>query len=191
MEGTTCLITEEKAEGDGEFPEISLRPMDLSDADDFMAWAADERVTPFCSWDTYTSKEDAMNYINNTVIPHPWFRAICLNNKAIGAISVTSNSNATDRCRSELGYVLAYKYWGKGIATRAAKMVASTIFREWPHLERLEALVDADNRGSQRVLEKAGFKREGVLRKYLTVKGKTRDVVMFSLLSTEAAASYI
>ncbi|XP_057958137.1 uncharacterized protein LOC131151004 [Malania oleifera] len=187
MEGTIC---EEKAEGVGEFSEISLRPIDLSDADDFMVWAADERVASFCRWDTYTSKEDVMNYIKSTAIPHPWFRVICLNHRAIGAISVTSNSKTTDRCRGELGYALAYKYWGNGIATWAVKMVASTIFREWPHLKRLEALVDVDNRGSQRVLEKAGFMREGVLRKYFFLKGKTRDMVMFSLLSTDAAASY-
>ena len=61
--------------------------------------------------------------------------------------------------------------------------MANTIFAEWPHLERLEAIVDVENPGSQRVLEKAGFQREGVLRKYMLLKGKTRDLVMFSLLS--------
>ncbi|KAL4272839.1 hypothetical protein GQ457_13G025500 [Hibiscus cannabinus] len=64
-------------------------------------------------------------------------------------------------------------------------MVADIIFDERPHLERLEALVDVENLGSQRVLEKAGFQREGVLRKYIFLKGRSRDVVMFSLLSTD------
>lgn len=63
--------------------------------------------------------------------------------------------------------------------------MAKTIFIEWPHLERLEALVDVQNGGSQRVLEKAGFEREGVLRNYTILKGKSRDMVMFSLLSTD------
>jgi len=52
-------------------------------------------------------------------------------------------------------------------------------------LERLEALVDVDNVRSQRVLEKVGFQKEGVLRKYVYFKGKSRDMIMFSLLSTD------
>lgn len=125
-----------------------------------------------------------MDYMTNIVPPHPWQRAICLKNHAIGSISVTP-CERNDVCRGQLGYVLASKYWGRGIVTGAVKRVASTIFVEWPHLERLEALVDVDNLGSQRVLEKAGFQREGLLRKYIVLKGRTRDVVIFSLLSSD------
>ncbi|EXB63471.1 putative N-acetyltransferase p20 [Morus notabilis] len=171
--------------GDHEFQRISLRLLDLSDIDDFMVWATDEKVTRFCTWEPYTSREEGMNFINDKVIPHPWFRAICLGDRPIGAISVTANSG-NDRCRGELGYVLGSKYWGKGIATQAVKMVAKTIFKDWPQLERLEALVDVENVGSQRVLEKGGFQREGVLRKYFLLKGKSRDMVIFSLLSTDS-----
>ncbi|OMO80781.1 hypothetical protein CCACVL1_12759 [Corchorus capsularis] len=179
MEGTSPVESSKN-----EYSNLSLRPLDVSDIDDFMVWATDEKVTRFCTWEPYTNKEDGLNFIKNTVLPHPWFRAICLDNRPIGAISVTSNSG-NDRCRGELGYVLASNYWGKGIVTRAVKMVADTIFEEWPHLERLEALVDVENVGSQKVLEKAGFSREGVLRKYCVLKGKSRDMVMFSLLSID------
>ncbi|KAF3638045.1 putative folate-biopterin transporter 1, chloroplastic-like [Capsicum annuum] len=122
-----------------------------------MEWAADEKVSQFCTWDTYTCKDQALDFIKNIAIPHPWLRVICINKKAIGTVSVTPNSGCFDSCRAELGYVLAYKYWGKGIVTKAVKIVVSNIFQEWPNLERLEALVDIDNKGSQRVLEKAGF----------------------------------
>ncbi|KAL3507938.1 hypothetical protein ACH5RR_033320 [Cinchona calisaya] len=90
----------------------------------------------------------------------------------------------------EIGYVLASGYWGKGIATKAVKLVASTIIVECPHLERLEALVDVENIGSQKVSEKVGFSRDGVLRKYWILKGKPRDMVMFSLLSTDPQINY-
>lgn len=86
--------------------------------------------------------------------------------------------------------MVASDYWGKGIATRAVKMAANAVFVEWGHLERLEAVVDVENPASQRVLEKAGFKREGVLRKYYLLKGKPRDAVMFSLLSTDPQVNY-
>ncbi|XP_021290353.1 uncharacterized protein LOC110421174 [Herrania umbratica] len=179
-----CPVQLDTIKGKDECSDLSLRLLDPSDIDDFMVWATDEKVARFCTWEPYTNKEDGLNFIRNTVLPHPWFRAICLDNRPIGAISVTANSGK-DKCRGELGYVLASKYWGKGIATRAVKMVAKTIFVEWPHLQRLEALVDVENVGSQRVLEKAGFQKEGVLRKYFILKGRVRDRVMFSLVSTD------
>ena len=46
-------------------------------------------------------------------------------------------------------------------------------------------MVDVNNKASHRVLEKAGFLKEGVLRKYLIVKGETIDVAMYILLSTD------
>nr|GMC59813.1 uncharacterized N-acetyltransferase P20-like [Ipomoea batatas] len=176
MEETACK---------SESPEICLRPMELSDLDDFMEWATDDRVSRFCKWDTYTCRDQAVDYINNYAIPHPWLRVICLENRAIGAITVAPRSGS-DSCRGELGYVLTHKYWGKGVATRAVKMVASAIFSEWPHMERLEAFVDVDNKGSQRVLEKSGFLREGVLRKHHILKGRSRDFVIYSLLSSDS-----
>ncbi|XWS13667.1 hypothetical protein CRYUN_Cryun36dG0057900 [Craigia yunnanensis] len=179
-----CHVQLDESKAKDEYSDLSLRLLDLSDIDDFMVWATDEKVVRFCTWEPYTNKEDGLNFIRNTVLPHPWFRAICLGDRPIGAISVTANSG-NDKCRGELGYVLASKYWGKGIATKAVKMVAKTIFADWPHLERLEALVDVENVGSQRVLQKAGFQREGVLRKYIIQKGRTRNVVIFSLLSTD------
>ncbi|KAF5177214.1 Acyl-CoA N-acyltransferases (NAT) superfamily protein [Thalictrum thalictroides] len=168
-----------------ELSSITLRRFDVSDIDDFMVWATDERVSRYCRWDTVRSRDVAMNYITNRIMVHPWTRAICLNDRAIGRISVKPHSG-NERCRGDLSYVVASKYWGKGVATKAVSMVVASIFEEWPHLERLEALVEVENIGSQKVLEKAGFKREGVLRKYFILKGSTRDVVVYSFISTDA-----
>ncbi|CAL5416133.1 unnamed protein product [Camellia sinensis] len=175
-----------KPDGDDhdEFSEITLRPFDLSDTDDIMVWATDNKVSQFCTWNTYTSREQAIDFIENIAIPHPWLRAICLKNRAIGSVSVMPSSGI-GASRGEIGYALASEYWGRGIVTRAVKMVVSSVFSEWPHLERLEGLVYVDNLGSQRVLQKAGFQKEGVLRKYVTVKGRSRDIVIFSLLSSD------
>ncbi|KAL3505941.1 hypothetical protein ACH5RR_031323 [Cinchona calisaya] len=168
MEDVQLKLDNKDVEEDN-YSDISLRPVDLSDVDHFMEWLTDEKVSKFCSWDCYTSKEAAMKFLKDNAISHP-----CGNEK----------------CRGEIGYVLASKYWGKGIATKAVKLVASTIFFESPHLERLEALVDVENVGSQKVLEKVGFSREGVLRKYCLLNGKSRDMVIFSLLSTDPQVGY-
>ncbi|TKY71160.1 N-acetyltransferase p20 [Spatholobus suberectus] len=166
---------------------ISLRPLVLSDLDDLMVWTADEKVAAFCTWDPYTSKEDGINFIQSIATKFVWCRAICLNDRAIGCISLSSYSehNKSRQKSAELGYALGSKYWGKGVATQVVKQVVKAAFTELPHLERLEALVDVLNVGSQRVLEKAGFQREGLLRKYVFLKGKGRDLFMFSVLSTD------
>ena len=49
--------------------------------------------------------------------------------------------------------------------------------------------VDVENKASQRVLEKAGFLREGVLRKYTYLKGVVKDLVLYSFLSTDEITS--
>ncbi|KAL3828777.1 hypothetical protein ACJIZ3_017579 [Penstemon smallii] len=169
--------------------DITIRPLDISDADDFMQWYSDEKVSKFCSWEAFTSKEAAVQHVIDNVLDHPWHRAICVSGRAVGSISVTP-FGGNDKCRAELGYVVGSAYWGKGIATRAVKMAANAIFVEWGHLERLEAVAVVENVGSQRVLEKAGFMREGVLRKYYLLKGEPKDVVMFSLLSTDPQVNY-
>lgn len=164
--------------------QVSFRPFVLSDVDDFMVWASDDKVSKFCSWDTYTNKDDLLRYMKETVLPHPWFRAICVGGRPVGAISVNLGSG-NERCRGELGYVLGSEYWGKGIVTAAVRMVVGSIFKEVEGLERVDALVDVTNIASQRVLEKVGFHKEGVLRKYLIIKGSKRDMVMYSFISTD------
>ncbi|KAG5061655.1 hypothetical protein AAZX31_01G221900 [Glycine max] len=183
----------EKAEEESvDLGEICLRPLQVSDLDDLLVWTSDEKVAAFCSWDPYSSKDEGINFIQNIASKFLWCRAICLKDRAIGCISLSSNSEH-DKSRSrsaELGYVLGSKYWGKGVATVAVKKVVKAALSELPHLERIEALVDVFNVGSQRVLEKAGFQKEGILRKYIFQKGKPRDMVIFSLLSTDPKPSF-
>ncbi|XP_004247668.3 uncharacterized protein [Solanum lycopersicum] len=165
---------------------ISLRPLDLTDVDDFMECYMDDNVSMFYSCEPFESKEEAMQHMVDFELTRPWNRAICLNDKVIGTICVTPLDQEWYSCRAEIGYEISSKYWGKGIATKAVKMVASTIFVEWPCLARLEGVVDVENPASQRVLEKAGFTREGIMRKYYLRDGEPRDMVMFSLLSTDS-----
>ncbi|CAN6439724.1 unnamed protein product [Victoria cruziana] len=165
-------------------PTISLRSLELADADDVMSWGTDARVARFCRWETYTSRDDAVAFIRDFAIPHKWCRAICVAGRPAGSISVQVGEGS-DACRGEIGYVLAHRYWGKGIATSAVRMAVRAVFAEFPGLQRIEGLVDTENYGSQRVLEKCGFVREGVLRKYMLLKGRMRDMVIFGILSED------
>ncbi|RWR96176.1 GNAT domain-containing protein [Cinnamomum micranthum f. kanehirae] len=169
---------------------LSLRPFQMSDADDLMMVMGDDRVANFCRFDTLTCREDAVKYLEGVAIPHPWYRAICVEGRAVGLMCVMMGAKE-NHCRGEIGYAVGFEYWGLGIATLAVKMVMSSVFMEFPHLERLEALVDVENRGSQRVLEKCGFLKEGLLRKYNFLKGKTRDVFIYSVISTDPCCGLV
>ncbi|XP_062177927.1 uncharacterized protein LOC133882723 [Alnus glutinosa] len=163
---------------------ITLRPYKISDADDFLMYGGDDKVTRFTRWNTFTSMEEALSYIKDYCIPHPYCRSICIADRSIGFIIIVPKSGG-DRCRADVGYALAAAYWGQGIAARAVKMAIAQGLKEFPDVIRFQALVELENKASQRVLEKLGFLREGVLRKYSLNKGKSRDMVMYSLLSTD------
>ncbi|XP_010906187.2 uncharacterized protein [Elaeis guineensis] len=181
MEQDPNTLQSKKVEQD--IPLITLRPFMISDVDDFMAWASDDRVMQFFG-EPRTDKEAALAHIKDDIIPHPWYRAICVDDRPVGWIFI-SPAPGNDHRRASMGYGLAYNHWGRGIMPAAVKKAVATIFKEWPRLERLEAFTAVENERSQRVLQKTGFQREGVLRKYAVLKGVSRDVVMFSFLSTD------
>lgn len=83
-----------------------------------------------------------------------------------------------------LGYLLDEAHNGKGYATEAAVLMCRYAFEELG-LHRLEAGVMPSNVGSWRVLEKAGFVREGLERKKLMINGVWEDHYLYSMLETD------
>ena len=84
-----------------------------------------------------------------------------------------------------IGYWCAPEARARGITTRALRLVSRWGLEELG-LGRVELITDPDNTASQRVAEKVGFRREGVLRSHLLhPDGRRRDSVMFSLLPGE------
>jgi RimJ/RimL family protein N-acetyltransferase len=84
----------------------------------------------------------------------------------------------------EVGYWLFARARGRGLATRAVQAVVREAFASG--LWRVEAHVRIGNDASERVLERAGFTREGVKRRYLRHGGERVDATIFSLLADEA-----
>jgi RimJ/RimL family protein N-acetyltransferase len=86
-----------------------------------------------------------------------------------------------DHLRGDVGYWIGP--WGRGheAAPRAVRLLAAHGF-EALGLQRIEIVPYADNPASQRVAEKAGATREGVLRSYFVARGTRHDCVMYSLL---------
>jgi len=81
--------------------------------------------------------------------------------------------------KAEIGYWLGRPYWGKGIMTSVVKEISKFAFQEIG-LTRLYAYVFTYNKGSRRVLEKAGFKYEGLLKKNVRKGEKLIDEYLFA-----------
>jgi len=109
---------------------VSLRELSLADADvdAFMSWASDDRVMrylvkrPRCD-----TREQAVAQIRDTVLGHPWFRAVCVGGGdgrpvPVGQVSVWPYADEGGR-RANIGYALAHDQWGRGIAVAAIRMV--------------------------------------------------------------------
>ncbi|KAL2345757.1 hypothetical protein Fmac_007042 [Flemingia macrophylla] len=142
---------------------ISLRPFKMSDVDDFLLWAGDDNVTRNLRWKTCDSREEALTFIRDVCIPHPWRRSICLDDCSIGFISVYPWSG-DDRYKADIGYAVATNFWGQGIATKALKTAVPQVFEDLPHLLRLQAFVDVQNKASQRVSSESSLTSKGLLR---------------------------
>ncbi len=83
------------------------------------------------------------------------------------------------RVSAEMGYWLGESFWGRGLATRAAAAASEWAFAEYK-LTRVFALVFSHNLASARVLEKAGFQREGVLRRSAIKNGVVLDQLIYA-----------
>ena len=128
------------------------------------------------------TKQDALAFIRGEVRPEEHSLAITLDGVFVGAIGMGVNSM---NYRGRIGYWVAAPARGRGVCTRALRLLSRWAFEEL-ELQRLDLITDPDNVASQRVAEKAGFRREGVLRSHLRhTDGRVRDSVMFSLLPGE------
>jgi ribosomal-protein-alanine N-acetyltransferase len=87
---------------------------------------------------------------------------------------------------ASLGYWMSQHEAGKGIMTEAVNLLVPHAF-EALRLDRIEAACLPANIASVRVLEKAGFQREGLARDYLAINGKRCDHALFARLARDPA----
>lgn len=101
--------------------------------------------------------------------------AVDIEGKVVGGIGL----DKIDGHKAEIGYWLGEKCWGQGIMTSAVKLVTRYAFTELG-LKRVYAYVFLFNKASVRVLEKAGYKYEGKLRKHVLKNNKPIDHLLFA-----------
>jgi RimJ/RimL family protein N-acetyltransferase len=105
--------------------------------------------------------------------------AIIINDEACGGIGIEL-MNGESRVTAEIGYWLGEEHWGKGLMPEAVKLITKYAFEHFP-LERLEAGVYDKNTASMRVLEKAGFVKEAILRRSVIKNDEVMDKHLYAI----------
>ena len=107
--------------------------------------------------------------------------AIDVEGGAVGGIALVPGSDV-ERYSAEIGYWLGEAYWGRGIAAEALTLMTGFAFSSM-NLLRIFALPFANNSQSTRVLEKAGFLKEGILRSSSVKHGRPRDQALYAVVN--------
>ena len=167
---------------------VTLRPWNDGDIDAVHAACQDEEIAYWLPMipDPYT-RSDAREYVRRT--RQGWrdgtdaFFAVtnAATGNAIGSIGMRCHGDG----RGTVGYWVAREARGQGVATRALELISNWAL-DALGLERLELMAEPENAASCKVAERAGYRREGLLRSYLqTQRRGRRDVVLYSLLPTD------
>jgi len=168
---------------------LVLRRLRLSDVESLFAILADEELTRFYDDEAFTEISQAREQIEAWASGFDEWRSIRwgIVRKGTDTVIGTCGYYGFHRWhrRGSLGFELARPYWRQGIMTEALDAIIGFGFRK-VGLNRIQAVVMPGNEGSEKLLEKLGFRSEGVLRQYENwgKKGYV-DLLIFSLLRHE------
>ena len=153
--------------------DLVLRPWREDDVDALVQGCNDPDVAHWIPTIPHPyTRDHALAFIRGEVRPEQHALAIELAGQVAGGIGMGLNSH---EYRATMGYWVAARARGQGVCTRALRLISRHAIEEL-ELQRVDLVTDPDNLASQRVAEKVGFQREGVLRAHLRhPDGRIRD----------------
>ncbi len=166
---------------------VYLRAFELDDHQLLYKWRNDEEIGHYFSGTKiFTSSLNEKKWVEDKIFDKENTNcAICLKetDEFIGCIFLNNIDwiNKSGHCPTFIG---AKEQLGKGYATDARIIILKHAFYD-KGLERIWAQVHEDNIGSLRMLEKCGYKKEGILRRASYVNGEFKNLIMLSVLREE------
>ncbi len=166
---------------------LFLRNISPGDADFILKEFSDPAVTRYLfDADPFHSIGEAagmINWYNDGVLDHNRWVII---GKETGARLGTCGFHIWDRRnnRVEIGYDLLPEYWGKGYMSEALPVALNFAFNDM-EIHRVYATTYVANLRSQKVLERLGFAREGLLKDFFYFQGKYYDQFLYSLIKQD------
>jgi [ribosomal protein S5]-alanine N-acetyltransferase len=171
--------------------EVTLRPAVPRDADLLRQWRAEpsvRRYQPLNELPTAQLRADVASQRMPDLYrgrgeKFQWI--VQVDGEAAGWITLVVSN--WEHGLAEVGYALTTAFQGQGVMTDALQVLLDDLFLN-TLLERVEARCAIENLGSQRVLEKNGFQREGHLKGYFKLRGRRVDNYLFGLLRDDYLA---
>ena len=166
---------------------LRLRQPQEKDVQRLLAITQDEDVMRYYGMEAFRSEQEALDEINwfndqyDKTNGIRWVIAIKPQDDYIGDIGF---GYVRKHARADLGFKLAQDHWRQGLVTEEMDAVIGYGI-EALQVNRFEAMADPRNVACVGLLEKVGFRREGLLREYEFEKGAFVDLLIFSLLRRE------
>jgi RimJ/RimL family protein N-acetyltransferase len=163
---------------------LRLRPITAADGDAiFETYAQDEEVTRYLIWRPHRDRSETRAFVARcSATPTDIERTYMLVGRVDNVIRGAFSLRRPAPYRMDCGYLLGRRWWRQGLMGEVLTEVAAWALRQ-PQIFRIAAVCDVENVGSARVLEKAGFTREGVLRRWLlhpNISDEPRDCYSYA-----------
>jgi RimJ/RimL family protein N-acetyltransferase len=163
--------------------DVVLRPFVDADIPAIVAACQDPEIPRWTSVPAPYTEEDARRFLSGEPNVHSFAVVDAASDKLLGSVGY----QLLNHSRATFGYWVAREARGRGVASRALRLLSRWALREHG-LARVQLIVEPDNAASIRVAENAGYRREALLRSYIELKGSRRDVYLYALLAEDVAA---
>lgn len=165
---------------------LILRQWTMDDLDDFYEYAKNPEVGPSAGWKPHEDKEFTLIILKSFIEKDEVWAIECKENgKVIGSIGTHNDPKRRGVNAKSIGYVLSKEYWGQGIMPEAVKRVLEYLFVE-ESIDVATCYHYPFNVKSKRVIEKSGFKLDGILRKAtMHYSGEIYDDYCYSITRQE------
>jgi RimJ/RimL family protein N-acetyltransferase len=164
---------------------VNLRIVEKEDLKLVAEWLSNPEVFGVYNPLMQISRSELEKNYDNAPPENRWFFIETKDKSKVGEIG-----HFLDGRLWEIGYSIAPNERGKGYATEAVTIMVDYIFLS-KEIVRIQAHIDPRNIASQKVVEKNGFKKEGLIRKCFFSKGEWRDMLLYSILREEWKAPKI
>jgi len=165
---------------------LVLRELTVNDAQAILNCFSNSDVLRHYGQNPLTSLDQVRQIINNFSTNYDEKRGIKWGIELKGQAGIIGTIGfqewSTEHKRAEISYALFPESWGKGYALEAVNKVISFGFQKM-ELVRIGAIVFTENDASNRLLIKAGFEKEGLLKKYMHQNNVPYDTYIYSLIN--------
>jgi ribosomal-protein-alanine N-acetyltransferase len=158
---------------------VKIRPQRVSDAQRFFDILSNPHFTHFGANPKSVEEETEFLKLNTKKRRNKsaYNFSIMLDGKLVGGMGIMINS--THSYLADAGYFIDEKYWGRGIATKAMKLLEQFTM-ENTNVHRVEIRIAVDNIASQKVALNCRYQKEGILKQAVDIKGKWHDCYLYA-----------